>query len=289
MMINDSAFSAYLDCPYKAFLTFQQRTGTQREYHKLRTRLHEKLLPRVESEIVRVLTPPTLSRKSRTTVSDLRRGSPLILNTVLSGSQYSCRVAALQRIDGPSSLGAFHYTPILFHEDAAITSSQKLLLAFAANVLGRVQGYEPLVGHIVSGTPCAMKKVSLKALSQQVKEIIDELHRISSQVSEPRQLLNSHCHICPHHDRCESDAEQIDHLSRLHRISATEIDKLNAKGIFTVNQLSYTFRPRKRPKRQGERDYIPYHHSLRALAIREQKIHVYQRPPQCLCYNSCLH
>ncbi len=279
MMIDESAFSAYLDCPYKAFLTLQQLTGPQREFQKLRSRLHEKLLSRVESEILRVITPRTLSRKSRTTVSDLRRGSPLILNTVLSSSQFSCRVAALQRIDGPSSLGSFLYTPILFHEDAAITSSQKLLLAFAANVLGRVQGYEPSVGHIVSGTSCTLKKVSLKALSQQVEDIINELQRYSSQISEPRQLLNSHCHICQHHDRCESDAQQIDHLSRLNRISASEIDKLNAKGIFTVHQLSHTFRPRKRPKRQGGRDYIPYHHSLRALAIREQKIHVFQRPP----------
>lgn len=49
--------------------------------------------------------------------------------------------------------------------------------------------------------------------------------------------------------------------------------RLNRSGIFTVKRLSHTFRPRRRPKRlaaQSER----YHHSLRALAIREQKIHI---------------
>lgn len=279
MTISDSAFSAYLDCPYKAFLTLQRQMGTQRHFHKLQSRLHQKLLPRIESEILRVVSPLTLSRKFRTTFSDLRRGSPLILNTVLASSPYSCRVAALQRVDGPSSLGGFHYTPILFHEDAAISPSHKLLLAFAANVLGRVQGYRPSVGHIVAGTSCTLEHVSLKALSRQVDDIISELQRYSSELSQPQQLLNSHCHICPYHDRCESDAQRTDHLSRLQGIHATEIGKLNAKGIFTVHQLSHTFRPRKRPKRQGDREYIPYHHSLKALAIREQKTHVFQRPP----------
>jgi len=279
MTISDSAFSAYLDCPYKALLTLQRRKGKQRHFQKLQSRLHEKLLPRVESEILRVFSPTTFSKKNHTTASDLRRGSPLILNTVLSGPPYSCRVAALQRAEGPSSLGSFYYTPTLFHEDETLTSNQKLRLAFAANVLGQVQQYEPLVGHIVLGTSCTLKKVSLKTLSQQAEDIVSELLRYSSNISEPRQLLNSHCDTCVYHDRCATDAQCIDHLSQLRRISATEIDKFNAKGIFTVNQLSYTFRPRKRPKRQGEREYIPYHHSLKALAIREQKIHVFQRPP----------
>ena len=91
--------------------------------------------------------------------------------------------------------------------------------------------------------------------------------------------MNSHCHICRYHDQCASDAESTDHLSRLQKISPTEIDKLNAKGIFTVHQLSHTFRPRKRPKHKETREHIPYHHPLKALAIREHKTHVFQRPP----------
>ena len=246
MTISDSAFVAYLDCPYKAFLTLQGLTGTQRHFHKLQSRLRDKLLPRVESEILRVFSPRTLSRKSRTTVSDLRRGSSLVLDTVLASSPYTCQVAALLRVPGPSSLGGFHYTPILFHEDAAPASSHKLLLAFAANVLGRIQGYAPLVGHIVAGTSCTIEPVSLKALSKQVEDIISDLHRYSSALSQPRQLLNPHCHICRYHDHCESDAQRTDDLSRLQGIRATDIAKLNAKGIFTVHQLSHTFRPRKR-------------------------------------------
>jgi predicted RecB family nuclease len=53
--------------------------------------------------------------------------------------------------------------------------------------------------------------------------------------------------------------------------------KFNSKGIFTVTQLSYTFRPRRRPKRLASKRE-KYHHSLKALAIRAQKIYIVGSP-----------
>ncbi|MEK7675965.1 MAG: IS66 family transposase, partial [Verrucomicrobiota bacterium] len=60
-------------------------------------------------------------------------------------------------------------------------------------------------------------------------------------------------------------------------MSAKERQKLRSKGIFTVTQLSYTFRPPRRPKRQRDKRE-KYHHSLKALAIREKKIHIVGSP-----------
>jgi hypothetical protein len=53
--------------------------------------------------------------------------------------------------------------------------------------------------------------------------------------------------------------------------------QLHKKGIFTVSQLSYTFRPRRRTKRFSTKPK-KYHNSLKALAIREKKIHVVAEP-----------
>jgi predicted RecB family nuclease len=64
-----------------------------------------------------------------------------------------------------------------------------------------------------------------------------------------------------------------DDLNLLSSMSAKERQKLRSKGIFTVTQLSYTFRPRRRPRRQRDKRE-KYHHALKALAIREQKIHI---------------
>ena len=53
--------------------------------------------------------------------------------------------------------------------------------------------------------------------------------------------------------------------------------KLHSKGIFTVTQLSYTFRPRKRSRRSANKEER-HHHSLKALAIREKRIHIVSSP-----------
>lgn len=56
-----------------------------------------------------------------------------------------------------------------------------------------------------------------------------------------------------------------------------ERQKFRDKGIFTVTQLSYTFRPHRRPKRFRDKQE-KYHYSLKALAIREKKIHIVGSP-----------
>ena len=72
-------------------------------------------------------------------------------------------------------------------------------------------------------------------------------------------------------------AIEKDDLSLLSGMTEKERKNFNSKGIFGVTQLSYTFRPRRRPKHlAGKRE--KYHHSLKALAIREGKIHIVGSP-----------
>ena len=44
-----------------------------------------------------------------------------------------------------------------------------------------------------------------------------------------------------------------------------------------MHKAAYTFRPRRRPKRLRDKRE-KYHHSLKALAIREKKIHIVGSP-----------
>src|SRR5437868_9658446 len=60
-------------------------------------------------------------------------------------------------------------------------------------------------------------------------------------------------------------------------MSVAEIKKQRDKGIFTVTQLSYTFRPRRKSKHLIS-EPEKYHHALKALAIRERKIYIAGRP-----------
>jgi len=69
---------------------------------------------------------------------------------------------------------------------------------------------------------------------------------------------------------------QEDNLTLLRGMTLKEMTRHNSKGIFSVKQLSYTFRPRRPAKRQNQQ----FHHNfaLQALALRENKVHVHGTP-----------
>jgi hypothetical protein len=65
-------------------------------------------------------------------------------------------------------------------------------------------------------------------------------------------------------------------------MSAKERARHRSKGIFTVTQLSYTFRPRRTSKR-AKNPAKPHHFALQALSIRESCIYIHGSPvlPEC--------
>jgi hypothetical protein len=90
-------------------------------------------------------------------------------------------------------------------------------------------------------------------------------------------MLNRHCHLCEFRERCRSAAIEKDDISLLETVGEKELRKLNRKGIFTVTQLSCTFRPRRKSKRVKRPGSMRYS-ALQALAIREKKVHVCGTP-----------
>src|SRR6267142_5209027 len=93
----------------------------------------------------------------------------------------------------------------------------------------------------------------------------------------PPVLLNHHCSTCPFQRMCRAQAIQEDHLSLLGGITPKEIRKFNSKGIFTIHQLSYTFRPR-RIRNRPSHYTRPHSFELQALALQNRKIHVHETP-----------
>ena len=61
-------------------------------------------------------------------------------------------------------------------------------------------------------------------------------------------------------------------------MTAKAIKKYNKKGIFTVQQLSYLFKPRRKRKKRKNSEPIKHSLELQALAIRENKIYIQEMP-----------
>ena len=60
-------------------------------------------------------------------------------------------------------------------------------------------------------------------------------------------------------------------------MSKLERENLHKRGIFSIQQLSYVFRPRRKPRHSASISHSQFH-ALKALAIRERKIHVIGEP-----------
>ena len=187
------------------------------------------------------------------------------------------RLHAVERIPSESRGKAARFIPIRFIFTNKLGKDDKLLLAFDAFVLSEVLGREGRLGKIIHGDDHATLKVKTSALANEVRKLIDKIAALLSSPAPPDLVLNRHCAECEFQARCRKIAVEKDDLSLLAGMSAKERQKLRSKGIFTVTQLSYTFRPRRRPKRQRDKRE-KYHHSLKALAIREKKIHIVGSP-----------
>ena len=144
-------------------------------------------------------------------------------------------------------------------------------------MLSELLGCEVSLGKIIHGDDHATLKVKASALTSEVRKHLEKIAALLSSPAPPDLVLNRHCAECEFQARCRKIAVEKDDLSLLAGMSAKERQKLRSKGIFTVTQLSYTFRPRRRPKRQRDKRE-KYHHALKALAIREQKIHIVGSP-----------
>jgi predicted flap endonuclease-1-like 5' DNA nuclease len=104
------------------------------------------------------------------------------------------------------------------------------------------------------------------------KSIVAEIGAFREDAT-PQLVLKKHCTECEFQSDCPREAVKKDDLSLLSGMSEKERKQLQGKGIFTVTQLSYTFRPRRKLKHSISKS-IKSSFALKALAIRENKIHI---------------
>jgi predicted RecB family nuclease len=202
-------------------------------------------------------------------------------NVVVQAQEDSCSLEsslhAVERIPSAGRGQPAQFVPIRFIYRNKLTKDDKLLLAFDAFVLSEMLGCAVSFGKIIHGDDHATLKVKTSALAGEVRKRLGKINALLASQAPPDLVLNRHCAECEFQARCRKLAVEKDDLSLLAGMSAKERQNLRSKGIFTVTQLSYTFRPRRRPKRQRDKRE-KYHHALKALAIREQKIHIVGSP-----------
>ena len=89
--------------------------------------------------------------------------------------------------------------------------------------------------------------------------------------------LNRHCNVCEFRADCQKLAEEADDLSLLRGLSEKEIQKQQSRGVTTVTQFAYTYRPGRRGKRKTGKARR-HDHALQAVALRDKKVYVLDSP-----------
>ena len=277
MKINNDIFLSYQYCNYKAYLKLKGKNGEISDYSRLQTKLQQDYKSIATSSLIHRNKKSFVLQKSYLTKFDLIESVFLALDTTVEKDFISFHFDAIKQISGQSSLGSFYYIPILFNEKNTSNKQHKLLLSLGGLVLEHLQGFYPGTGIIVYGNDYKFSTVHLDKYRLNVQKIINELIDIINGSIVPKLILNKYCRMCQYEKLCFDYAKREDDLSLLSRIGEKDIKRFNQKGIFTVNQLSYTFRPRRRNKRAKTKK-LPYYFSLNALAIREQKVYIFDKP-----------
>lgn len=277
MNITSPVFQAYLECPTKCFLRAHGEVGTGNEYanwvrtetESYRRRESDRLVAGITSgECIRGLADAT----------DLKTAKcRLALDVVAQTGNQESEIHGIETMPSTGRGKPAQFIPMRFVFRNKVSTNDKLLLAYDAFVLSAMLGRSVILGTIIHGDGHSAFKLKTATLHKRVGKLTEKIGALLSTDNAPDLVLNRHCGECEFQTQCRQKAVEKDDLSLLSGMSDKERKKLNSKGIFTVTQLSYTFRPRRRPKKLRDKKE-KYHHSLKALAIREKKIHIVGTP-----------
>ena len=277
MTITDQLFEAFLQCPTKCFLRAKGEAPTGNVYSDWvrgqsesyrsagATRLVERLSAiKPPSEL---LDPANAIAANWRCAVDVRARS----------QNLESHIHAVERI--PPQLGgpSAQLVPMRFVRANRPNNVDKLMLAFDAYVLSETMGRQVTFGRIVHGDDQTSLRIKTAVLMGQVRKVIERIGKLFQTKCSPDLVLNRHCAECEFQAGCRQKAMEIDELSLFSGMKPEERERHRRRGIFTVNQLSYTFRPRRQSKREKPLGK-PHNFALQALAIRENTVYVHGSP-----------
>lgn len=272
--ITSEIVVAYSLCPQKAFLLLcTEEKGTLHEYEQI---LQQQKLA-TQNQFLTTLSQTNLDIHFYTPTA-LISACDAFVNANLMSEGLEAVCSMLTKVVQPSSLGEYSYEPAIVVGTHSITKEQKLELLFAGYILGKIQGKVPEHGKIIDVDGIS-HQVKLGESANILLPLLRPLQTWAtvSSPEPPPLLLNKHCPSCQFQAHCLARAEKEDNLSLLAAIKPKDVQHYGKKGIFTVKQLSYVYKPR-RPSKRAKNLQATHKPELQALAIRTGKIYLQQIP-----------
>jgi len=266
MTITQEIFEAYLHCPTKCHLVGH---GVEAECAPLfsstegddafRREGVSRMSTGVATEEILIGLPTLVALK--------QKHYRMIVDCGLLTPRFSARLHGLHLLNRDRRAAKKEYRPFRFVFTERVSVVDRMLLAFDALVFSQISGTLPVAGEIIHGREYSSTEIPLASLYRRVNAILERISEQLAKPTPPEPVLNKHCAECQFARRCSQIAKDRDDLSLLSKMHQKERQRFHERGIFTVTQLSHTFRHRRRASKKHD-------HTLQALAIRKNQIHV---------------
>lgn len=264
MQINDEMIHDLINCGYKAYRKFRQENGSSSEYQLLYDRLKQSQQDNFSK---------TLAQNKKLICSNSTFDDTVIQEEGVSLNFKFTNATIDLTLDGVEFTGRKNITPIFITPFEKIKTANKLFVALQAAFIQNEFDLRVDSCKIIYGNDLKQTKFRLSTFTKTIKKLMSKLDKIMYHSTTPVLFRNSHCPVCEFQENCLEKLIERDDLSLLAGLKPKEIQQKNNRGIFSVKQLSYTFRAKKNPHRK--RKFMP---ELKALAIREGKTFIQEMP-----------
>jgi predicted RecB family nuclease len=245
MLLSPSDVTAYLACPHLTTLELavargeliEPAPGEQAELVFRKGREHEAAyLDRLRAEgktVAEIELEPDFDweRAARETGEAIRSGIDVVYQGVLADGRWRGQADFLERQEDG------------FYEavDTKLARTAKpayiLQLCFYSEALGRLQGHDPELIHVLlgSGERVSFRPQEFAAYARRVRA---RLEQFVADPPETTAMPCDHCTICEYLPVCQAWWEDVDHLSLVAGCGRVQIGKLEAEGITTLTALA---------------------------------------------------
>jgi predicted RecB family nuclease len=276
--ITAAEFVAHLKCPTKAVLLARGEKVTDTSFGDIGRIISAGYKAKIRD--VAFIQFQALTRDPKATMTT--DGQPIYVDSETA----SCLIgpsAAVQGVAPTKTEPKKSCIPALHLVWDKVEQSDLLLVSFCALAIGQVTGAEiPGIGRIIFRDAERVKTVRVPDFLGKTRQVIEAIAK-NRKADPPPVVLNKHCPVCDFQLRCRNVAINLEELSLLGMMSGKERAKCSTKGITTITQLSYTYRPRRRKRVKSTAISRPqptpkHDHRLKALAVKKSQIHVVGSP-----------
>jgi uncharacterized protein len=239
--ITEKTFYKYLKCPL--WLYFELHHEADKTHEPLMRQLQDGgLLKKKEMELladrddIAEVTEEDPDAAFRQTLEFMRDGRQAIYSPTLIDKRFVGNPDILEKVEGQSKFGDYYYVAADIKRTHKVYDDHKFQGCFYAELLDKIQNVKPYKGYVMNTNGEVMEYL-IEEFESEYKLTLDEIEKVIAG-RRPNHFLTSGCKQSPWFDECYTFSQSCDDLSLLNRVWRTEVKRLKAAGIETIQRLA---------------------------------------------------